>query len=103
MEFIKFTSLYSKSYGTKEEFEFRSRIFKETLAFIRKENAKRENTFTFGINKFADWTPAEYKRVLGYKPNLNEKEYPIESKDENFTIPSQVDWRNEGAVNPVKD
>ena len=50
MEFIKFTALFSKTYGTKEEFEFRNNIFKKTLAFIKSENAKNENTFTVGIN-----------------------------------------------------
>jgi Cathepsin propeptide inhibitor domain (I29) len=43
MEFIKFTALYSKSYGTKEEFEFRADIFKNRLAQIRSENSKKEN------------------------------------------------------------
>jgi Cathepsin propeptide inhibitor domain (I29) len=77
MEFIKFTALFSKSYGTKEEFDFRSALFKKTLDFIRSENARNENTFTVGINKFADWTPAEYKRLLGYKPHGGAKNYPV--------------------------
>ena len=103
MEFIKYTALFSKSYGTKEEFDFRSNLFKNTLAFIRSENARNENTFTVGINKFADWTPAEYKRILGYKPHGGAKNYPVASFDANVSLPTSVDWRNEGAVNPVKD
>lgn len=66
-EFIKFVSNQGKSYGTKEEFEFRSALFKQTLAKIEAENLKTENTFTVGINKFADWTKEEYRRLLGYK------------------------------------
>ena len=103
MEFIKFTALFSKSYGTKEEFDFRSALFKKTLDFIRSENARNENTFTVGINKFADWTPAEYKRLLGYKPHGGAKNYPVAEFDANVSLPTSVDWRNEGAVNPVKD
>ncbi len=103
MEFIKFTALYSKSYGTKEEFEFRSSLFKKTLAFIRSENARNENTFTVGINKFADWTPAEYKRLLGYKPFGVTKKYPVNPVETNISIPTSIDWRDSGAVNPVKD
>ena len=68
MEFLKFVALHGKSYGTKEEFEFRSQIFKETMAKIALENAKPENTFKVGINKFADFTPAELKRLLSYRP-----------------------------------
>jgi hypothetical protein len=93
MEFIKFTALFSKSYGTKEEFDFRSNIFKNTLAFIRSENARNENSFTVGINKFADWTPAEYKRLLGYKPHGGAKKYPVGLFYANVSIPTSVDWR----------
>jgi KDEL-tailed cysteine endopeptidase len=102
MEFVKFTALYSKSYGTKEEFEFRANLFKNRLAQIRSENAKQENSFIVGINKFADWTPAEYKRLLGYKPSRGGKDI-INTIDSNVSLPTSVDWRKEGAVNPVKD
>jgi C1A family cysteine protease len=104
MEFLKFTSKFAKSYGTKEEFEFRSALFKKNLASIREENAKEGNTFTLGLNKFADWTPAEYKRLLGYKPDRTRaKNYPVMVADPNVTIPTSIDWRTKGAVNPVKD
>jgi C1A family cysteine protease len=102
-EFIKFVASHGKSYATKEEFEFRAALFKETLAKIQAENLKAENTFTVGVNKFADWSKAEYKRLLGYKSQMrglagNYAEIPA-----NLSIPSSVDWRLEGAVNPVKD
>jgi len=99
MEFLKFVSTYGRSYGTKEEFEFRAAQFKDTLAKIELENQNPENTFTVGINKFADWTPAEYRRLLGYKPRGNKA-------DVSFTpvsLPESVDWRTQGAVNPVQD
>lgn len=102
-EFIKFSSLFGKSYGTKEEYEFRQSLFKNTLAFIRSENVKSENAFTVGINKFADWTPQEYKRLLGYKPIRGAKNYPVAEVDANVSIPASIDWRTEGAVNLVKD
>jgi KDEL-tailed cysteine endopeptidase len=102
MEFIKYTTLYGKSYGTKEEFDFRSTLFKKTLDFIRTENSRIENTFTVGVNKFADWTPAEYKRLLGYKPAA--KKEPVSYFNEtNIAIPTSVDWRTSGDVNEVQD
>lgn len=102
MEFIKFTALYSKSYGTKEEFDFRSSLFKKTLAFIRSENSRNENTFTVGINKFADWTPAEYKRLLGYKPAVKQGDM-FQIQEDRVNIPTSVDWRTSGDVNLVQD
>jgi C1A family cysteine protease len=101
-EFIKFVTTHGKSYATKEEYEFRSNLFKQALAKIELENAKVENTFTVGINKFADWTHEEYKRLLGYKSNriAGSRPAPV---NYNVSIPTSVDWRTEGAVNPVKD
>lgn len=72
-EFLAFITKHGKSYGTKEEFEFRSDIFKKNLAIIREENMNTANTFTLDVNKFADRTPAEYKRLLGYKPTMGPK------------------------------
>jgi hypothetical protein len=68
MAFLKYVSKFGKSYGTKEEFEFRADLFKNTLAALGNENSKNGNTFTVALNKFADFTPAEFKRMLAYKP-----------------------------------
>lgn len=72
-EFLSFVTKHSRSYGTKEEFQFRSDIFKRNLDIIRQENMKSENTFIMAVNKFADRTHAEYKRLLGYKPSMGPK------------------------------
>jgi C1A family cysteine protease len=100
MEFLKFVSLHGKSYGTKEEFEFRSEIFKKTLANLALENSRNENTFRLALNKFADWTPAEFKRILSYKPlGKNTKVATLS----NVQLPTSIDWRDQNAVNPVRD
>ena len=102
MEFLKYVAKYGKSYGTKEEFEFRGDVFKNTLAAIANENSKNDNTFRVGLNKFADWTPAEFKRILSYKPSL----YRNAKKADETTyeaIPDSIDWRSQGKVNPVQD
>jgi hypothetical protein len=102
MEYLKFISQYGRMYGTKEELEFRSSIFKKNLAAIRQENSKNDNAFTVGVNKFTDWTPSEYKRLLGYKKSHGTKNYSYHAV-EGFALPTSVDWRTQGAVNPVKD
>jgi C1A family cysteine protease len=102
-EFIKFTAVHGKNYATKEEFEYRAALFKETLAKIQVENTNVENTFTVGINKFADWSKQEYKRLLGYKPSKTGGLKTYAEVNANVSIPASIDWRTEGAVNPVKD
>lgn len=101
LEFIKYVSEYGKSYGTKEEFEFRAEAFKSTLAALTLENSKNDNTFTLSVNGFADWTPAEYKRLLGYKKRqLASGEVKVLPTD---NLPESIDWREKGAVTEVKD
>ena len=100
MEFIKYVAKFGKSYGTKEEFEFRADQFKKNFASLLEENSRNENTFTVGINKFADWTPAEYRRILSYKPTRGAM---IVAESMNVSIPTSIDWRTEGAVNAIKD
>jgi cathepsin F len=65
-EFIKYVANYGKSYGTKAEFEFRAAEFKRKLAQINAHNAEN-GTSTVGVNEFTDMTPAEFKRMLGFK------------------------------------
>ena len=52
------------------------------------------------LNKFADWTPAEFKRILSLKPRTSNGAAMPSS---NVSIPASIDWRTEGAVNAVKD
>jgi C1A family cysteine protease len=63
-------------------------------------NARNDVDYTLGINKFADWTEAEYKKLLGYKKQARGVEN-IKILDESNA--GSVDWRQKGAVTPVKD
>ena len=90
-------------YGTKEEFEFRSEVFKAKLAAVIEHNSKNDVTYQLGINQFADYTEDEYKKLLGFRPAQQRRvrqEIEINdlADDEQF-----VDWREEGAVNAVKN
>jgi C1A family cysteine protease len=99
--FIQFVSDYRRSYGTKEEFEFRKNIFVQKIQEHERINAENSK-FTVGVNKFADWTEAEYKRILGFKASTIPHEENVKMLDENLTA-SSVNWVNAGAVTPVKD
>jgi hypothetical protein len=37
-EFVKYITLYGKSYGTKEEYEFRANLFKKAMEYVKTEN-----------------------------------------------------------------
>ena len=98
---MHFISRFGKTYGTKSEYEFRSAQFKKNLAKISAH--PKNSTSKVGINKFADYTDSEWNRMLGYKGLIVESKY---SNDFNMIyrdLPDKFDWRDKGAVTPVKD
>lgn len=94
---MRFIAKYDKSYGTKEEYAARSQIFKMNLELIRQHAGE---SFSLGINKFADWTQEEYRKLRS--PGRAKRKgagQPLKA----INIPSNVDWRQDGAVTPVLD
>ena len=98
-EFMRFVAAEGKSYGTREEFEFRSAIFKKNYAYIQKWNAQ-ENTHKLGVNFFADMTDDERKSYTKLQP-VQKKAEPAKLNTTN--APDSYDWREHGAVTPVKN
>jgi len=104
--FTSFVTQFQKSYAT-EDFFHRFSIFKQTLDNIRVHNAG-DNTYKMGVNQFSDMTAAEFKafatgykaRESSYRRSLNEVQATAE---EVAAAAGSVDWRNSGAVTPVKD
>ena len=60
-EFIQYVAKHGKNYGTPEEFAFRQQLFMSKKAAFAEENSRNDNTYIVGVNKFTDWTAAEYK------------------------------------------
>ena len=72
-EFIRYVSRFGKSYTSKDEFLQRSALFKASLERVMSFNSQNEGrTYWLGLNKFADWTPEEYRQLLGYKGSAAE-------------------------------
>jgi len=107
-EFSKFVKTYGKKYTTTDFFN-RYEIFQQNLDLIELHNARGE-TSTMGINQFADMTSDEMAAKLnGFQAALKKS-----NKVATFTAdqlsaaaevqaPTSLDWRNSGAVTPVKD
>jgi C1A family cysteine protease len=101
--FSNYAAKFGKRYASKEEFAFRKEVFFSNLA--KAQALLDENsTFTVGENHLADWTPEEYKKLLGYRPNKALREsLPTQVVSDIITLPDTVDWRDQGAVTGVKD
>ena len=100
-QFFRYIAQYGKTYGTKEEYNFRLQVFADRLAEIEQINAEN-GTSTVGINKFADWTKEELKSLNGFKPmdTVADKRY---KQFDTSSLADSIDWRTEGAVTPVKN
>ncbi|KAL2328063.1 hypothetical protein Fmac_021490 [Flemingia macrophylla] len=97
---------YDKVYKNPQEKEMRFRIFKENVKYIEAFNNAANKPYKLGINQFADLTNEEFKaprnRFNGHISSSTTR--PTSFKYENVTaVPSTVDWRQKGAVTPIKD
>ena len=101
MMYMKYVTEFGKSYGTRAEFEFRLEQFKNTVSKMAVHNADNSNGSTVGLNEFADWTEAEYKRLLGFK-GKKLSTTPAEVLDTS-NLEDSIDWRAKGAVTDVKN
>ncbi|EXC17258.1 Cysteine proteinase RD21a [Morus notabilis] len=100
--------IHAKAYNALREKERRFEIFKDNLRFVDAHNAANR-TFKLGLNRFADLTNDEYRAgFLGVKidrigtlfGSRKSDRYAFRAGDE---LPESIDWRDKGAVAPVKD
>lgn len=110
--FDSWANTHGKSYGNgldgESERGYRMRVFRDNLEYIDSHN-RGEATFALGLNRFADLTNQEYQaKYLGVKLDWETRlrkrlENPTKFSHENVQAPAYVDWREHGAVTPVKD
>ena len=107
--FQNWKSLHGKSYGSFKEEELRFRDFQSNVAHVA--NLTRSQVggpnVTFAINKFADMTPEEFKNKILMR-SAAPPQKPLNRtmprlNISNGSLPASFDWRDHGAVTPVKD
>lgn len=101
-------ALHGRVYETAEEKERRYDIFKNNFEHIEKVNKGVDRGFKLAINKFADLTDDEFRSMFtGYKRETSKTTTTSETKSfihKNLTdVPTSMNWREKGAVTPVKN
>lgn len=104
--FNEYIAKHGKSYGTKEEYQFRLNIFAENLRKVEENNKDTSgDKHMLAMNHMADWSQTEYWKILGYKPELKRLVKNAKTFEANprVQVPEEIDWRKKGAVTPIKD
>ncbi|CAG9839871.1 unnamed protein product [Diabrotica balteata] len=99
---------HSKKYEHLREEQVRFQIFSDNLRKIEEHNARYESgevSYYLALNQFADMTPEEFKAMLDSqivhmpKPNITSRFVA----DPQLDVPESIDWRDKGAVAPIRD
>jgi cathepsin L len=102
-EFISFVTEHRRTYGTKEEYEYRLSLFVQVYEDILAHDAEATG-YTKGINQFSDFSAYEWKQMQGYKPAQATSDDDMRSTMifSEVGLPASVDWRT-SAVTGVKN
>lgn len=116
-EWTNFKIKHNKNYEAAEE-KLRYKIYLENRHTIAKHNRQyhlKNVTYKLDVNKYADMLHSEFVRTFnGFNRTTNnpnsvygrfaEVEEPVTFIGAaNVELPKQVDWREKGAVTPIKD
>jgi C1A family cysteine protease len=103
--FENFQAKYDKKYSD-QEWGKRMGIFAQNLARVNTQNQEHileGGDAVFGVTKFMDLTPEEFKATyLTYIPR-NESTIKRVNIEVDGPLAAEVDWRTKNAVTPVKD
>ncbi|XP_008225219.1 PREDICTED: ervatamin-C-like [Prunus mume] len=99
---------YGRVYADNAEKERRLSIFKKNVQFVEKFNTEGNKTYMLGLNEHSDLSDEEFLRQrTGYKrateltssANISFRYEDLSPTD----VPPSIDWREKGAVAPIKD
>jgi C1A family cysteine protease len=109
--FVSFQSRFKKIYPSETELQQRFQIFKENVITIFQHNLEKKENYTMGINQYTDLTSTEFEKDVirgGFIGTTESSSLRGKSKCSQYSyqqikVPSSIDWRELGAVTPVKD
>lgn len=101
-EFAQFKRQFGKVYATAEEEAMRRLIFEKNLRKVAAYNGDPSNTHRVGVTTFSDQYPHESTKGL-LREGLGGNVCSNQEKSGDDVTPDVFDWREHGAITPVKD
>lgn len=104
--FEDFKVKFQRKYKTTDEESKRREIFRESMKRVDKNN-NINGSPVFGVTKYSDRTPEEFKTLLGFKHSESSEE-PLKTRlsmtaVDSSSMPTQVNWATKRKTTPVKD
>ena len=103
--FHTFMSVHNKTYRDAEEYRRRYKIFRSNMKLVGLLQAGERGSGVYGATQLADLSPEEFRRnYLGYSRARDDPDIhwpPADIPD--VSLPDSHDWRDLGAVSPVKN
>ncbi|OHT10066.1 Crustapain [Tritrichomonas foetus] len=93
----------TNQYFNKDDYHIRLGLFLANSQLVEESNHLSGRQFKIDMNRFACYTPAEYKQLLGAK--LNERTQQVRSKIivTRYLNSASIDWRDRGVVGSIRD
>ena len=88
----------TNNFFTGDEYKLRLGIFLQNKRMVQDFN-RGDKTFKVAMNKFAHYTPAEYRSLLGARTSVEFKEVKASTRKAD----DACDWRTKNVVNAIKD
>jgi len=98
--FMNFMKTHDKFYDSLQSLEHRFQQYRENMDYVASANSIQKN-YTLGETVFADLSLEEFQSIKNnYMVGSSSCKAFVGSTSDS---PSELDWRKEGAVTPVKD
>ncbi|XP_042460844.1 zingipain-2-like [Zingiber officinale] len=111
--FERWMADHGRTYRDEAEKDYRREVFARNLEYVTafRRDKGRRRSYTVGLNRFADHTKEEFLATytggnppsVAWAPAPPPATVPAPFKYANTTAPSSMDWRDRGAVTPIKD
>ncbi|KAK7404749.1 hypothetical protein VNO78_05705 [Psophocarpus tetragonolobus] len=97
--------IHGRVYMDAYEKEQKYQIFKQNVQSIEAFNEAGNKLYKLGINHYADITNEEFKARNTFKGHMNSTitRTPTFKYEHVTEVPTTLDWRQKGAVTPIKD
>jgi len=97
--FVQFMHQNGKSYNH-DEFQTRFNSFKANLDFVSNH---KSDSYTVAMNKYGDYSSAEFASIYNGLKVPTGYSHKATFVSPNAALPDSYDWRQQGAVTPIKD